>query len=111
MAESTWVREGGYQILTTPTFTLFVLEGQVLEAPIDVTVELLGGSRKVATFFTLESIAEIMKSYGSSGELLHGQYFWSSFPIFVRSMNLSAIEAVVQDLIDSNEIATAFGDA
>jgi len=75
---------------------------------VDVVATMPDGSRWAATFLTASYMARVRDSYRESGECLDGGYFWIARPVFVDELSRPAIEAVVDDLVESGELRTAF---
>ena len=74
----------------------------------DVWVTLSDESRWVATFFTYRNISSLSIKNAETGECLSGKYFWSSDMILIDRLTPSNIEAVVKDLLASNEFKLVF---
>ncbi|WP_322780093.1 hypothetical protein [Frankia sp. Cas4] len=104
-----WERDGPYLRHVEEGFTLTLLVGMELEAPLDVMVELSDGVQRFATIFTPDSIGRIQKKDVESGECLNGRYFWAKNIILVDTIDSSLVESIVLDLIRSGEIYHAFG--
>jgi hypothetical protein len=79
-----------------------------LEANSDVVVELEDGSRWVATFFTFKNIDSLVKKNRSTGECLHGKYFWASDMILVDEISRNRIIEVIDDLIQDGSFSRVF---
>ena len=75
---------------------------------VDVEVVFGDGSRYGATFFTLNNIERIMRTYVKTGECLNGRYFWSTDLIIIRDLSMPDIRETVADLIKNAEFYTAF---
>lgn len=75
---------------------------------VDVYVVLENGSRYTATFFTVQNIVRIMNRYKSSGECLHGTYFWASEMIIIKSLSPINIKIAIDDLLRTEEFETVF---
>ncbi|WP_020475445.1 hypothetical protein [Zavarzinella formosa] len=74
----------------------------------DVIVTLEDGSRWVATFCSFRHMETIRQKYSSTGECLHGKYFWLSDLILIDDTSRRSIEVVVENLLASGEFAEAF---
>ena len=68
---------------------------------VDVLVTLDNGARWSATFLTVAYLQMLMDRYRSSGECLGGRYAWLAEPIFVDAVTRPAIEAVIEDLLET----------
>lgn len=75
---------------------------------VDVEVELEGGQRYGATFFTLENLRHLFAKNKSTGECASGRYFWATNMIIVRQLLAADIERAISDLIKNGEFDTAF---
>lgn len=76
----------------------------------DATIILPDGSRRYATFMTLQAIQEVMDHWRATGECRGGEYFWCSDLIVIRRPGIPAMIAAVADLIATGELADASGD-
>lgn len=76
---------------------------------VDVVVRFEDGRRYTATFFTLENVRSLMKSYEQSGECASGLYFFASDMILIKKLNEESIRRSVADLIEKGELEDAFG--
>lgn len=88
-----------------------VPEGVALDAAddsVDVFVEFETGEHYCATFFTLQNLRTLMRRYRDSGECRGGLYVWATDMIVVETLTRDVIEAAVDDLIQSGELASAF---
>jgi hypothetical protein len=79
-----------------------------LDANSDVVVEMEDGSRWVATFFTFRNIDSLVKKNQSTGEYLHGKYFWASNMILVDEIRRDRIIEVIVDLIQDGSFSRVF---
>jgi len=83
-------------------------DGNISDDSVDVVVHFGDGSRYSATFFTVENIRSLLKSYRASGECASGKYLWAANMIVIESLDLSTIEVAVADLIRTGEFTRAF---
>ncbi|GAB3634734.1 hypothetical protein GCM10027422_03240 [Hymenobacter arcticus] len=74
----------------------------------DVLVSFSDDSRYVATFFTYENIARIVKHHQQSGESLGGKYFWASNMILIDRIDRASIEEVIYDLVKGGSLQHVF---
>jgi len=70
---------------------------------IDVEVELPGGRRFVATFFTLQNIHSLFNKNLETGECSGGLYLWAADMILVKDLNLGTISATISSLLIDGE--------
>lgn len=77
----------------------------------DAVVTLADGSRWVASFCTFAHLATLRSNCAESGECLGGKYLWASDLILVDDTSRSSLEAVVRDLIEQDELRSAFSEA
>ncbi len=75
----------------------------------DAVVTLPDGSRWVASFCAFDHLAALRRNCAESGENLGGRYLWASDLILVEDTSRATIEAVVQDLLASGDLPSAFG--
>jgi hypothetical protein len=74
----------------------------------DVMVTRQDGSRWVATFFTYQYIHSLVESYRKTGECLGGKYFWATDLILIDEISRKSIEAVIQDLMETDDFEKVF---
>ncbi len=77
----------------------------------DAIVTLADGTRWVASFCTFDHIAQLRANCAESGECLGGKYLWASDLILVDDTSRASLEAVVRDLLDADELRSAFSPA
>ncbi|TKK90840.1 hypothetical protein FDA94_03500 [Herbidospora galbida] len=75
----------------------------------DATIVFPDGSRRYATFMTLDVVRRIMDKDVRTGESLGGRYFWCSDLIIIRDVGFESMAAVIRDLISSGDIEGACG--
>ena len=75
----------------------------------DATITFPDGSRRYATFMTLDVVRRIMDKDARTGESLGGRYFWCSDLIIVRDVGLESMVAAIRDLISSGDVERACG--
>jgi hypothetical protein len=75
----------------------------------DATITLPDGSRRYATFMTLQAIQQVMDGHRESGECGNGTYFWAADLIVIRRPGIPAMIETVADLIATDELADACG--
>ena len=73
-----------------------------------VMVSFEKGAEWVATFFSYRNISTLVEKNRSSGECLHGKYFWASEMILVDEVSRERIEEVVRHLIEVGEFESVF---
>lgn len=81
---------------------------EVPQGNVDVEVLLKNEELYSATFFTLENISTIMKSYKKSGECSNGLYFWSLNMIIVEKISEDEVKETVCDLLKTGEFFSVF---
>lgn len=74
----------------------------------DVVVTLADGSRWVASCCAFAHLPTLRDRCAESGENLGGRYLWASELILVEDTARPTLEAVVRDLIDRGDLASAF---
>jgi hypothetical protein len=75
----------------------------------DVVVTLADGSRWVAAVCAFDHLATLRARCAASGENLGGRYLWASDLVLVEDTSRATIEAVVDDLLASGDLPSAFG--
>lgn len=80
----------------------------VLDDNVDVFIELEDGSRYTATLFTIENLKTLMDNYKSSGECLHGSFFWASNMLIVDNLSIHTINSVINELLKTSEFFVIF---
>ena len=85
-------------------------EWEPADSVTDVVVTLTDGSRWVAAFCAFAHIPTLRQACVESGENLGGSYLWASDLILVDDTSRASIEAVVRDLMEKGELASAFGE-
>ena len=75
----------------------------------DATITFPDGSRRYATFMTLDVVRRIMDKDARTGESLGGRYFWCSDLIIVRDVGLENMVAAIRDLISCGDVERACG--
>jgi len=75
----------------------------------DATITFPDGSRRYATFMTLDVVRRIMDKDARTGESLGGRYFWCSDLIIIRDVGLESMAAAIRDLISSGDIEGTCG--
>ena len=75
----------------------------------DVVVTLPDGSRWIAACCAFGHLPTLRRRCAESGENLGGRYLWASDPILVEDTSRGTIEAVVRDLIERGDLASALG--
>jgi hypothetical protein len=104
-----WVEDGPFLRLVTPEFRTTLIKGVELAVPLDAVLE-VDGVERYATFFTMDSISELIRKWEISGENLGGGYFWSINSIILAELNLDLIELVLTDLVETGKYRSAFGE-
>ena len=75
----------------------------------DATIRLPDGTRRYATFMTLDGIAKIMSRWQATGECLNGRYFYCTDLVIIDNVGFHAMADIVRDLIDTGDIEHACG--
>ncbi|ETK35590.1 hypothetical protein [Microbispora sp. ATCC PTA-5024] len=75
----------------------------------DVTITFPDGSRRYATFMTVDVIQKVIDKNARTGESLGGRYFWCSDLIIIRNVGFEEMAAAIRDLIESGDIEQACG--
>jgi hypothetical protein len=75
----------------------------------DVVVEFEDKTRWVASFFTYKNIEKLVERNQTTGECLHGKYFWSSDMILVDQISRESIDEIVKHLLNEGSFASIFG--
>lgn len=74
----------------------------------DVVVTLADGTRWVAACCAFAHLDTLRARCADSGENLGGRYLWASELILVADTTRATMEAVVRDLLDRGDLASAF---
>lgn len=74
----------------------------------DIHVYLNDGCHFAGTLYTLENIRWLMGEYARSGECAAGRYMFDRTMVVIRDLDRDTIRAVVDELVRTNEIASAF---
>ncbi|MEU7889793.1 hypothetical protein AB0B54_30190 [Microbispora bryophytorum] len=105
--------DGTFYRVTDPEFEMVVpaWEGYEPDAAdqADATITFRDGSRRYATFMTLDAIQQIMDKDARTGECLDGRYFWCSDLIVIRGVGFEGMVAAIRDLVSSGGIEGACG--
>lgn len=75
----------------------------------DATIIFPDGSRRYATFMTLDVVRRLMDKDARTGESSGGRYFWCSDLIIIRNVGFESMAAAIRDLISSGDIEGACG--
>ncbi|MDP9868715.1 MULTISPECIES: hypothetical protein [Streptosporangium] len=73
----------------------------------DATITLPDGTRRYATFMTLDVVSRVMDRWKGTGENLGGQYFWCSDLIIIRQPGFASMIDAVRDMITTGGIESA----
>ena len=76
----------------------------------DAIITLSDGTRWVATFCAFAHVNALRANCAQSGECLSGKYLWASDLVLIDDTSRPSIEAVVRDLIASDELRSAFSE-
>lgn len=103
--------DGPFYRITDPEFeiTIPAWEGSEPDTAdeADATITFRDGSRRYATFMTLDVVQRNMDKNARTGECLGGRYFWCSDLIIVRDAGFEGMAAAIRDLISSGDIEGA----
>lgn len=77
----------------------------------DVMVTLDDGTRWIASFCAFGHLATLRQNCAENGENLGGRYLWASDLILVDDTSRPSVEAIVADLIDRDDLTSAFREA
>ncbi|GAA0967200.1 hypothetical protein [Actinocorallia libanotica] len=75
----------------------------------DATIYLPDGTRRYATFMTLEGIAKIMSRWQETGECLNGRYFYCTDLVVINGAGFNAMADAIRDLISTGDLEHACG--
>lgn len=73
------------------------------------TIMFPDGTRRYATFMTLDVVGRVMDRWKDTGECLNGRYFWCSDLIIIREPGFTSMIDAVRDMIATGEIDSACG--
>ncbi|GIH94120.1 hypothetical protein Psi01_47500 [Planobispora siamensis] len=100
--------DGPFYRVSEPGFEMLIprWEGQEPESAeeADATVTLPDGTRRYATFMTLDVVGRVMDRWKSTGENLGGRYFRCSDLIVIREPGFTSMIDAVRDMIATGEI-------
>ncbi|MBG0827645.1 hypothetical protein HS041_07695 [Planomonospora sp. ID67723] len=103
--------DGPFYRVSEPDFEMLIprWEGQEPESTeeADATITLPDGTRRYATFMTLDVVGRVMDRWKSTGENLGGRYFWCSDLIVIREPGFASMIDAVRDMIATGEINSA----
>ncbi|MEU8107116.1 hypothetical protein AB0C18_25725 [Nonomuraea muscovyensis] len=75
----------------------------------DATITLADGTRRYATFMTLDVVSGIMDRWQETGESLNGRYFYWTDLVIIREPGFASMIAAIRDMIASGDIEHACG--
>ncbi|MGS2646794.1 hypothetical protein [Streptosporangium sp. LJ11] len=105
--------DGTFYCITNPEFEMTIPAWEGYEPDTadqaDATITFRDGSRRYATFMTLDVVQQIMDKNARTGERLGGRYFWCSDLIVIRDVGFEGMAAAIHDLISSGDIEGACG--
>ncbi|MGW4469504.1 hypothetical protein ACWENQ_07490 [Nonomuraea sp. NPDC004354] len=105
--------EGPFYRVIEPGFEMLIpqWEGHDPETAkeADATITLPDGTRRYATFMTLDVIGRTMDRWRDTGECLNGRYFWCSDLIVIREPGFASMADAVRGMIETGEIDRACG--
>ncbi|MEO3854617.1 hypothetical protein [Acrocarpospora sp. B8E8] len=105
--------DGAFYRITDPKFEMTIPAWEGYEPgtadQADATITFPDGSRRYATFMTLQVVQQIMDKDAHTGESLGGQYFWCSDLIIIRDIGFESMAAAIRDLVSSGFIEGACG--
>ncbi|MFI6324369.1 hypothetical protein ACIBG8_43075 [Nonomuraea sp. NPDC050556] len=105
--------DGAFYRISDPGFEMMIprWKGYAPETAdqADAIIRLPDGTRRSATFMTLEVVGEIMDRWQKSGESLNGRYFYCTDLIIIREPGFASMIDAVQDMIASGDIDHACG--
>ncbi len=74
----------------------------------DVIVTFDSGEKWIASFFTYANIQSLTAKNRSTGQCLHGAYFWANDMILIDELTRPRIQTVIYDLIEAKEFESVF---
>lgn len=99
---------GAFYRVSDPGFEMMIprWEGYAPETAdqADATIGLPDGTRRYATFMTLDVVSGIMDRWQETGESLNGRYFFCTDLVIIREPGFASMLDAVRDLIASGEI-------
>ncbi|MGW0807201.1 hypothetical protein [Nonomuraea sp. NPDC002799] len=105
--------DGTFHRITDPEFEMKIPAWEGYEPDTadeaDATITFRDGSRRYATFMTLDVVQRTMDKNARTGECLGGRFFWCSDLIIVRGAGFEGMAAAIRDLISSGDIGGACG--
>lgn len=105
--------DGTFYRITDPEFEMTIPAWDGYEPDTadeaDATITFRDGSRRYATFMTLDVVRRNMNKNVRTGECLGGRYFWCSDLIIIRDAGFDSMAAAIRDLISSGDIEGACG--
>lgn len=103
--------DGPFYRVSEPGFEMLVprWDGQEPETAeeADATITLPDGTRRCATFMTLDVVRRVMDRWKGTGENLGGRYFWCSDLIIIRKPGFASMIDAVRDMITAGGIDSA----
>ncbi|MEU9833476.1 hypothetical protein AB0D67_18310 [Streptosporangium sp. NPDC048047] len=103
--------DGPFYRVSEPGFEMLIprWEGHEPETAeeADATITLPDGTRRYATFMTLDAVGRVMKRWKDTGECLNGRYFRCFDLIIIRESGFASMIDAVRDMIATGEIDSA----
>ncbi|MFG1821417.1 hypothetical protein ACGFIJ_02930 [Microbispora bryophytorum] len=97
--------DGTFYTIADPLFQMTIPAWEGYEPDtadqVDATITFPDGSRRYATFMTLDVVQKIMDKDTRTGESLGGRYFWCSDLIIIRDVGFEEMAAAIRDLVES----------
>ena len=105
--------DGTFYRITEPEFEMTIPAWEAYEPDTadqaDATITFRDGSRRYATFMTLDVVQQVMDNNARTGERLGGRYFWCSDLIVIRDVGFEGMVTAIRDLVSSGGIEGACG--
>jgi hypothetical protein len=106
-------QDGPWLIIRVSAGEVWILAGMppMLSGFVDVEFRTDDGRRFLGTVGTVNDITEAFERSKATGEGLGGRYFWTTDLVIVDVIDPATIAAVVDDLVNTSQLASAFAEA